>query len=118
MKRIATLAATFLLCLTFGAHAENQHQMNANSAKEFQKADTELTELYKVLLDSLDKEGKAALISSQQAWVKYRDAESTFEAYPNKGGTIYAMVYTDAMNVHTRARIDELKAFQKEMKSR
>jgi uncharacterized protein YecT (DUF1311 family) len=118
MQRIVTLAVVLFLALTLGAQAETQYQMNANSAKEFARADKELTELYKVLLDSLDKDGKAALISSQQAWVKYRDAESTFEAHPSKGGTIYAMVYTDAMNVHTRQRIEELKTFQKAMQEK
>src|SRR5689334_14928643 len=100
MKRIATFATLLLFCLTIGAHAETQYQLNMKSAKEYERADKELTALYKDLLDSLDKDGKAALISSQQAWVKYRDADCAFLSYQNKGGTIYAMVYTDSMREH------------------
>ena len=118
MRRIVTITLLLMLALTLGAQAQSQHQLNMNAAKEFAKSDKELTELYKVLLDSLDKDGKAALISSEQAWVKYRDADSSLRAYPYKGGTIYAMAYTDAMNVHTRKRIDELKELQAEMKER
>ena len=114
MQRIATLVIVLLLSLTLGVHAESQYQLTRNAATEYEKADKELTALYKQLLDSLDKNGKAALITSQQAWVKYRDANSMFLCHQHKGGSIYAMAYTDAMRRHTRERIDELKAFMQE----
>jgi uncharacterized protein YecT (DUF1311 family) len=115
MQRTIVLTLTLLLLLTFGVRAETQYQMNMNSAKEFEKADKELNSVYKQLMDKLDNDGRQSLIASQKAWVSYRDADSSFQSFPNKGGTIYAMAYTQAETVHTKDRIAALKQFMQDM---
>jgi uncharacterized protein YecT (DUF1311 family) len=118
MQRIIAVTLCLVLVLALGVRAETQYQLNMTSAKHFEKADKELNTVYKQLMDKLDNDGRQSLIASEKAWVAYRDADSRFQSFPNKGGTIYAMVYTQAETVHTRERIAELKAFMKEMDSK
>ena len=81
------------------------------AGKEYQKTDAELNAVYKQLMASLsDREHQASLRAAQQAWLKYRDANCEFEAFENRGGTIYPLVYTSCLAAVTRARTKELRA--------
>jgi uncharacterized protein YecT (DUF1311 family) len=80
------------------------------AGKEYKKADAELNAVYKQLMASLSsKEQQASLRSAQQSWLKYRDANCEFEAFENKGGTIYPVVYTFCLTAMTTARTKELR---------
>jgi uncharacterized protein YecT (DUF1311 family) len=77
---------------------------------EYQKADAELNRVYKQLMATLeDREYEALLKTAQQAWLKYRDAHCDFEAFANRGGTIYPVVRRSCLAAMTRARAKELR---------
>jgi uncharacterized protein YecT (DUF1311 family) len=92
------------------ANAQTTVEMRNCAGKEYKKADAELNSVYKQLMSKLTDEGhKAALKTAQQAWIKYRDANCEFEAYLNRGGTIYPVVYTGCLSAMTMNRTKELR---------
>lgn len=122
--KISFLSASILLLflMATNASAQNHHSQNPCEnaqttvemrdcvGKEYKKADDELNSVYKQLMSKLTDEGhKAALKTAQQAWIKYRDANCEFEAYLNRGGTIYPVVYTGCLSAMTTARTKELR---------
>jgi uncharacterized protein YecT (DUF1311 family) len=91
-------------------NAETTVEMRDCAGKEYKAADAELNTVYKQLMASLsDHPYEAALKTAQQAWLKYRDANCEFEAFDNRGGTIYPVVYNSCLAVMTRARTKELR---------
>src|SRR5687767_14736705 len=112
MRNVVTVVLCLALLIT-GAQAENLQSQSLQAGKEFKQADKELTALYVELLDLQDKDGKAALVTSQKTWVAYRDAETAFKTLRYKGKPEYAMHYTRAMTVETRERIGELAEHKK-----
>ena len=120
----SVLPASIFLCflVATNAAAQNHHSQNPCdnaqttvemrdcAGKEYKKADAELNSVYKQLMSKLTDEGhKALLKTAQQAWIKYRDANCEFEAYLNRGGTIYPLVYTGCLSTMTTARTKELR---------
>ncbi len=96
-------------------NAQTTVEMRNCAGKEYKKADAELNSVYRRLMSKLGDEGhKAALRTAQQAWIKYRDANCEFEAYLNRGGTIYPVVYTSCLSAMTTARTKELREFSEE----
>jgi len=92
------------------ADAQTTVEMRDCAGKEYKQADAELNAVYKQLMSTLsDKAEQAALKSAQQAWLKYRDANCEFDAFENRGGTIYPVVYTSCLTAMTRARTKELR---------
>lgn len=130
--KLSALTASIILCFLIASQAaaqtEQTHdpcadaqttvEMRNCAGKEYKKADAELNTVYKQLMATLSgKEHQAALRSAQQSWLKYRDANCEFEAFLNRGGTIYPVVYTSCLTTMTRARTKELleqKAAQEE----
>jgi uncharacterized protein YecT (DUF1311 family) len=122
--KISALSASIILCFLMATNAAAQNQqthdpckdaqttveMRDCAGKEYKKADAELNSVYKQLMSKLTDEGhKASLKTAQQAWLKYRDANCEFEAYLNRGGTIYPVVYTGCLSAMTTARTKELR---------
>ncbi|HVG34914.1 MAG TPA: lysozyme inhibitor LprI family protein [Pyrinomonadaceae bacterium] len=92
------------------ADAQTTVEMRDCAGKEYKQADAELNAVYKRLMATLsDKAEQASLKSAQQAWLKYRDANCEFDAFENRGGTIYPVVYTSCLTAMTRARTKELQ---------
>jgi uncharacterized protein YecT (DUF1311 family) len=91
-------------------NAQTTVEMRNCAGKEYKKADAELNSAYKLLMSKLTDAGhQAALKTAQQAWIKYRDANCEFEAYLNRGGTFYPIVYTGCLTVMTTNRTKELR---------
>jgi uncharacterized protein YecT (DUF1311 family) len=122
--KILALLASLIFCLLMAtaAFAQNHHgqnpcdnaqttaEMRNCAGQEYKKADAELNSVYKQLMSKLTDGGhKASLRTAQQAWIKYRDANCEFEAYLNRGGTIYPVVYTGCQSAMTTARTKELR---------
>ena len=122
--KISALYAFIILCflMTTNAPAQNQQtpdpcdnaqstvDMGNCAGKEYKEADEELNRVYKKLMASLeDREYEALLRTAQQAWLKYRDAHCDFEAFENRGGTIYPVMHRSCLTTMTRARTKELK---------
>jgi uncharacterized protein YecT (DUF1311 family) len=93
-------------------HAEAQQDMNICADKDYQKADGELNRAYKAAIAGLDGDGQKLLREAQRDWIKFRDAECTFEAAPNQGGSIYPMVYSGCLTDLTKTRTKQIKAGQ------
>jgi uncharacterized protein YecT (DUF1311 family) len=89
---------------------ETTADMKQCAARNFKKADDELNKVYRELMSKLADEGhKASLKTAQQTWLRYRDSNCDFEAYLNRGGTIYSVVVSDCMSTMTVSRTKEMK---------
>ena len=129
MKKI-TFIIPVALCLLFAlkdgpanaqtkkdpcANAQTQVEMNECQGREYKKADAALNAVYKQLMAKIEDEGeRTALKAAQQAWIKFRDADCEFESYQNKGGTIYPLVYSGCLTVHTQERTKQLRELLKD----
>ena len=124
-----TFTATGALCLLLALNgaasaqtrkdpcdnAQTQAEMNACQAREYKKADADLNAVYKQLMTKIDDEGeRTSLKAAQLAWIKFRDADCEFEAYQNKGGTIYPLIYDGCLTTLTRARTKQLRELLKD----
>lgn len=92
------------------ASAQSQHEMNAEAAAEFAKADKELNEVYGKVLGVLDDGSKEKLKKSQRAWVAYRDAEADFSADAEaRGGSMWPLVHEGTRARLTKERVRSLR---------
>lgn len=93
--------------------AIDQATMNACADESFKKADAALNAVYKKLqsrkLD--DEEAQKRLVDAERAWVAFRDAECSFDAADNLGGSLYPAVYAECLERITRARIEQLERY-------
>lgn len=94
--------------------AQTQNEMNQDAEDNFKKADAELNKTYKQLISKLKGTEKKALIDSELAWIKFRDTNCAFWASPNKGGSIYPLIYFGKKKKMTESRTAELKNALKE----
>jgi uncharacterized protein YecT (DUF1311 family) len=111
------LASACTLPLT-PARAQTQAEMNQEAAAEFKKADRDLNKLYPQVLAKLDEEGQAKLKAAQRAWVAYRDAQADLEADMARGGTMAPLLRAGSLSATTLERIEQLRAFLKELNER
>jgi uncharacterized protein YecT (DUF1311 family) len=81
------------------------------AASEYESADKALNEAYKAAMARLDTDAKAALRTSQRAWIKKRDAECkpnpTAGIGPGSAGALDSLACQTTM---TAKRIDEIRA--------
>jgi uncharacterized protein YecT (DUF1311 family) len=125
--KLSALMASIVLCFLIAsrtpAQSEQAHdpcvdgqttvEMRECAGKEYKRADAELNAAYKKLMATLSDRGhQAALKAAQQSWLKYRDANCEFEAFLNRGGTIYPVIYTSCLTTMTGARTKELREEQ------
>jgi uncharacterized protein YecT (DUF1311 family) len=82
--------------------------MKAASYEEFKKWDDALNEIYGVLKSQLSSSEMSALKEEQITWIAIRDASAEASSYMYKGGTMYGLVYTEALATKTRERCYEL----------
>ncbi len=97
-------------CITPGI-AQNQHEMNAEAARDAAKADKHLNVVYKKLLPTLDEAGQKLLRESQRAWITFRDAEAALAADQSRGGSMAPMLYSGTLATVTEARTKQLKEY-------
>jgi uncharacterized protein YecT (DUF1311 family) len=95
--------------------AQSQQEMNRDARERYDKADAELNKVYKKLIAGIVKEQKNALTDAQLAWIKFRDANCACWASPNKGGSIYPLIYYGRMKTMTEERTAELRELMKEL---
>lgn len=89
--------------------AMTQFAMNGCAAREFQKADAELNKIYREMMKDAGTAEKVKLRAAQLAWIKFRDAHCDYEAFGNKGGSIYPMVYSFCLAEVTGERTRQFK---------
>jgi len=91
------------------ATAQTQAEMNICAGNEYKKADAELNQVYRKLVEMLDDAEKSQLKSVETAWIKYRDANCEFVADQYKGGTIRPMILGLCLADVTKNRTTELR---------
>jgi uncharacterized protein YecT (DUF1311 family) len=110
MKKIFV---AFLLCVcSSGVFSQTQLEMNMDALKTYQKADAEMTAIYKKALKSLtDTAQRRMLIQAQRSWIKYKEDHCRAVAAFYEGGSMQPMVYSECKTEVTRQRIKSLQAY-------
>jgi uncharacterized protein YecT (DUF1311 family) len=98
--------------------ARTQADLNLCASQAFQKADAELNKLYQQLMKGAGAAEKAKLRAAQLAWLRFRDAHCEYEAFGNRGGSIYPMVYSFCLEEVTRERVRQFRDTLKEIEER
>ncbi|MCE7873787.1 DUF1311 domain-containing protein [bacterium CPR1] len=107
-----------IVMLTATVLAQSQHEMNAQAAADFAKADKDLNAVYKQLTARLQPLTKEKLITAQLLWIKLRDADAEARASEWEGGSMYPMIYESTRARVTRQRVAELREWLDELKER
>jgi uncharacterized protein YecT (DUF1311 family) len=94
---------------------QTQSGLNACADAAYNKADAALNFAYKQILQRLKDDSATAklLVTAQQAWIAYRDAECAFASSANAGGSNYPMVVSICLEDVTQERTKDLEAFLK-----
>ncbi len=93
-------------------NAMNQNDMNICADKDYRAADAVLNATYRKTIAGLDAHSRDLLHAAQREWIKFRDAECTYESAQNEGGSIYPLVYSGCLTTLTKDRTKQLKAGQ------
>lgn len=86
----------------------NTYSMKALVEKELKLWTREQNAIYAAIIDGLDDEDKKTLETSQQTWIKSRDAKAEEAAKKYSGGSLEEVEYTASMAESTRARAYDL----------
>lgn len=108
--RVSTIVAFGLI--TFGLFSPTYAECPGESTAEqagcaalaFKKADQQLNEVYKKVIAQQDATGKALLIKSENAWIKFRDSHCEFVADLYRGGSRRPTQYTNCRIEMTRVQ--------------
>jgi len=119
MKAPLLVAAMVLAMPTFAfaqdkcANAEDQATMNECADASFKEADKKLNALYKQIEARLkdDADTKALLVQAQRDWVKFRDAECSFQTAGAAGGSMAPMLIATCMDGLTQARVKNFESY-------
>lgn len=100
---------------------QNQMEMNSCAGQDFARADAELNRIWPGLIANareadreLDRSydtrpgSEATLREAQRAWIAFRDAHCTWQAYEARGGSMESMLYGACRADLTRERIRQL----------
>lgn len=90
-------------------NAKTTAAMRSCENGRYQKADKNLNAIYTELASRLDSTGRQKLVAAQTAWIRFRDANTDFQADIARGGTISPLVKITALADMTETRIAELK---------
>lgn len=123
--RLLSLRLAGVLCLTAGLAAQTRDQvpqkpkecedtvttadMRSCESVRYETAQRELRIAYQELMDQLDASQKEKLRVTQDAWLRYRDANADFQASLAKGGTLAPLIKIGSLTEMTEARTIELK---------
>ncbi|WP_438423700.1 lysozyme inhibitor LprI family protein [Aquimarina macrocephali] len=108
-----------ILFLTFKltCFSQTQSEMNKDANNEYQKADTELNEVYQNILTEYKSDTIFIdrLKKTQRIWISYRDAELEMK-FPVKNkqteyGSVYPMCVSYFLKELTEERIEKLKVW-------
>jgi uncharacterized protein YecT (DUF1311 family) len=83
--------------------------MRACENARYEVAQHELNAAYQSLSQHLDSGQRQKLRVAQNAWIRFRDADTAFESSLAQGGTLAPMIRIGSLTEMTRARVSELK---------
>gem|GEM_PF-1884709 len=100
-------------------YTKNVSTNNVNSKVVYKEADAELNKVYKDVMAQLTQERKRKklLKAAELAWIKYRDAQSEFEAFEVERGGRNKEMYLGCLTSMTVSRTEELKKERKYLHS-
>lgn len=108
-RLVPIFASLAFLCLP-AVQAQTRAQMNEMAYRDEAKADAAMNVAYKKLMATLDAPDQPHLRKAQRAWLVFRDAEATFEATQETGGTMYPTVHAAIVQELTEARTKQLRS--------
>lgn len=103
------------------SNAQTQADMNQCAADDYRKADAAMNAQWaetraamlawdKVSPASDDNGAAKRLLTSQRAWLAYRDATCDVEGYTVEGGSMQPLIISSCLAELTRSRTEELKS--------
>ncbi|MHA3539631.1 lysozyme inhibitor LprI family protein [Yersinia enterocolitica] len=92
-------------------NAATQQDMNQCANSDYKKADAELNRTYKDLLAKTTVAQRPLLKSAQLTWIKYRDADCTFQSSATEGGSVHPMIISACLTHKTEERTTQLESF-------
>ena len=117
LRILVALAAT----LAFAQHAAaqapcadmSQSGMNQCAQVGYKAADADLNRIYKTLRSALTDmpERSNRLLTSQRAWLAFRDSHCAFVGSATQGGSAQAMITNKCLETLTRDRSKQLQTF-------
>lgn len=115
MKSLRIRIYTITVLLGLGAtvpplQSQDQQSETRSAAEAFGVADTQLNAAYNKLLNQLSSANRKLLQTSQQAWLRYRDAEADQVADQMRGGTGAQFLQQGSLGRLTRERLAQLQA--------
>lgn len=117
MLTAATILATPALAWAADkcADAVDQATMSACANAAFKQSDKKLNALYQQIEARLkdDADTKKRLVQAQQAWVKFRDAECSFQTSASAGGTVAPMLISMCLDGLTQSRVKDFESYLK-----
>jgi uncharacterized protein YecT (DUF1311 family) len=122
MKTAILTAAVVLAMPTFAFAqdkcydaAKDQPALNACADAASKKSDKELNELYKQIEARLndDADTRKLLVQAQRDWVKFRDAECSFQTAEAAGGSMMPMLTAQCMDGLTQSRVKAFEGYLK-----
>ncbi|CNH95702.1 MULTISPECIES: lysozyme inhibitor LprI family protein [Yersinia] len=91
--------------------AVTQLDMNQCANSDYKKADAELNRIYQDVLAKTSVAQRPLLKSAQLTWIKYRDADCTFQSSATEGGSVHPMIISACLTQKTKERTALLKSF-------
>jgi uncharacterized protein YecT (DUF1311 family) len=110
MRLTMSAAVLCLAAFTTAAVAQDcddpqtQMEMNACAGIAYEDADAALNAVYSEVRSRLDDEGREQLLTTQRAWIAFRDAECTFRSRGVEGGSIQPMIHANCLTELTEQR--------------
>ena len=90
-------------------NATSTAAMRACENARYEKADRELNVVYQKLIKELEAGPREKLRVAQNAWLRFRDANSDFQASLAEGGTMAPLLKISTLAEMTEARTEELR---------
>ncbi|MER8771385.1 lysozyme inhibitor LprI family protein [Mesorhizobium sp. M0960] len=111
---LATPASVFAQDKCYDA-AKNQATTNECADAAFKESDKKLNELYKQIEARLndDADTKTLLVQAQRGWVKFRDAECSFQTAGSVEGSMTPMLIAQCMDSLTQSRVKDFEGYLK-----
>jgi uncharacterized protein YecT (DUF1311 family) len=93
--------------------AKDQGALNACADAAFKESDKKLNGLYKQIEARLkdDADTKKLLVQAQRDWVKFRDAECSFQTAGGAGGRMMPMLIAQCMDGLTQSRVKDFEGY-------
>lgn len=109
MTRFLVPATVLVALATLPVRAQSQRDLDETAQASFTKADRALNATYNALAARLEPDGKAALVTAERSWLRFRDDECTFETQLTLGGSMHGMAVVECQARLTRARTADLQ---------